>query len=306
MIRFSSDFSFVEGVFTGHDGAKPTTVSSGFSRDKKASMKIDGLVQPSFSRWFGHSVVITFGPDDIKLIRGMPRERRSFLDLLLCQVDGSYLENLIAYKHHCQQRNALLSRSFDDIHLDVHEEKMAIHGATIFLGRQEILSFIKPHFTQFYREISSCGENASIEYKPSIECDSTTQNEWQKVFYNRLKESRKKDIMNGFSSIGPHRDDILFFVNGKPAKPFASQGQCTTLTLALRMCSVLCGEHFKKDAMIFLFDDALTYLDEQRTSRVFPLVKDKGQIFLASATDQRTILSDIPRIVVADGRVRRL
>jgi DNA replication and repair protein RecF len=304
MIRFSSEYSFIEGVFGKQDGTASVTVSSGFSRDKKTSMKIDGTVQSSFSRWFGHSVVVPFGPDDIKLVRGSPRERRSFLDLLLCQIDGRYLENLIAYKHHLLQRNALLTSRRDDAHLDVYEEKMALHGSFIFLRRQETVSFIQPHLGRFYKEISGGGECASIDYKPSIHCDSTTQNDWQKVFYERLKETRKKDIMNGFSSIGPHRDDILFSVDGKPAKSFASQGQCTTLTLSLRMCSVQCGEFFKKDAMIFLFDDALTYLDGERTSRVFPLVKDKGQIFLATPSDQGTILADIPRILVADGRVR--
>jgi DNA replication and repair protein RecF len=306
MIRFSSDVSFIEGVFAKQDGTGPITVSSGFSRDKKTSMKIDGAPQSSFSRWFGHSVVIPFGPDDIKLVRGVPRDRRNFLDLLLCQIDGCYLENLIAYKHHCLQRNALLSHFCDDAHLDVYEEKMALHGSFIFLRRQEIISFMKPHLARFYREMSGGCECAAIEYKPSIHCDSTTQKEWQKVFYDRLKESRKKDVLNGFSSIGPHRDDILFCVDEKPAKPFASQGQCTTLMLSLRMCSVLCGEFYKKDAMIFLFDDALTFLDGERTSRVFPLVKNKGQIFLATAADQGTILTDIPRIVVADGRVRGL
>jgi DNA replication and repair protein RecF len=306
MIRFTSEYSFIEGVFVKQDGAMPVTVSSGFSRDKKASMKIDGVSQPSFSRWFGHSVVIPFGPDDIKLVRGMPRERRNFLDLLLCQIDGSYLENLIAYKHHYLQRNALLSRFCDDTHLDVYEEKMAFHGASVFLRRHELMSFMKPHLARFYREISGNEESASIDYKPSIQCDSTTQKDWQKVFYERLKESRKKDIMNGFSSIGPHRDDILLTVNDKAAKSFASQGQCTTLTLSLRMCSVLCGEAYKKDAMIFLFDDALTFLDEERTSRVLPLVKNKGQIFLATATDYAAVLADSPRIVVSDGRVQGL
>ena len=112
--------------------------------------------------------------------------------------------------------------------------------------------------------------------------------------------------MNGFSSTGPHRDEILLKVNEKPAKSFASQGQCTTLTLSLRMCSVLCGESYKKDAMIFLFDDALTYLDKERMSRIFPLVKNKGQLFHATSSESETMLADIPRIMIADGQVRQL
>jgi DNA replication and repair protein RecF len=286
MIRFSSEYCYIEGVFARQGESAATIISSGFSRDKKTSMKIDGVPQPSFSKWFGQSIAIPFGPEDIKLVRGMPRERRSFLDMFLCQIDPKYLEHLIAYKKYCA-------------------EKMVVHGAVIFLKRQEIIDFIKPHFARFYREISGNLEYASIEYKPSIQCDLSTQKEWQNLFYRRLTEARKKDLLTGFSSVGPHRDEVLLSVGDKPAKSFASQGQCTTVTLSLRMCSVLCGEAYKKDAMVFLFDDALTYLDGERTSRIFPLVKNKGQIFLASS-DQGMMIGDIPRMKVADGRVQLL
>ena len=248
-------------------------------------------------------MAIPFGPEDLRLVKGTPRERRSFLDVLLCQIDPTYLENLISYKNNCAQRNALLARRIDDIHLDVYEEKMIAHGATIFLKRQELIDFMRPHFARFYREISLDRESASIEYKPSVQCDLSTQKEWENVFYKGLKNSRKKDIHNGFSSIGPHRDDVLLNVDGKPAKLFASQGQCTTVTLSLRMCSVICGETYKKETMIFLFDDALTYLDEERTSRIFPLVKNKGQIFHATSSEQGVTIAGIPRITIDTGRV---
>ena len=306
MIRFSSEYCYLEGVFARQGESSATTISSGFSRDKKTSIKIDGVTQPSFSKWFGQSIAIPFGPEDIKLVRGMPRERRAFLDMLLCQIDPKYLEHLIAYKKYCAERNALLVRKGDDAHLTVYEEKMVAHGAVIFLKRQELIDFIKPHFARFYREISGNLEYASIEYKPSIQCDLSTQKEWQNLFYIRLNEARKKDLLTGFSSVGPHRDEVLLSVGDKPAKSFASQGQCTTATLSLRMCSVLCGEAYKKDAMLFLFDDALTYLDGERTSRIFPLVKNKGQIFLAASSDQGMMIGDIPRMKVADGRVQLL
>jgi DNA replication and repair protein RecF len=306
MIRFSADVSFVEGLFTREAGNAQTIVSSGFSRDKRASIKIDGIVQPSFSKWLGHTVAIPFGPEDLRLVKGGPRERRAFLDVLLCQIDAAYLENLIAYKNNCAQRNALLARHIDDIHLDVYEEKMAAHGAALFLRRQELAHFMSPHFARFYREISSDREPASIEYKPSVQCDLSTQKEWENVFYKGLKDTRKKDIQNGYSSIGPHRDDLLLSVDGKPAKLFASQGQCTTVTLSLRMCSVICGETYKKETMIFLFDDALTYLDKERTSRIFPLIKNKGQIFHATSFDQGVTIAGIPRITIENGRVREV
>ena len=303
MIRFSSDYGFIEGVFSTPDGLIRKPMSIGFSHDKKVSMKADGVPVISVSQWFGHGTVIPFGPDDINLIRGLPKERRAFIDIIMCQIDPEYLKNLILYKKNLAERNALLALHVDDMQIDVYEESMAEHGALIFLKRQEIISFMKPFFADFYGEISGNRESASIEYKPSVTCDSDTLNDWENVFYRSLKNAKKKDICHGFSSVGPHRDEVAVSVEGRAARMFASQGQCITLTLALRMCSILYGENHKKDTMLFLFDDALNYLDKERTSRVFPLLKGKGQIFFATSSDRDMCIEDIPHFTVANGRV---
>ena len=305
MINFKSEYGYVEGGFFEEKSNREIAVSAGFSRDKKVSMKVDGNALSSLSQWFGRAAVIPFGPDDINLIQGLPGVRRTFLDLLLCQMDQVYMKNLGIYKKNCAQRNAILSMYNDDVALDIYEQNMAVSGAAVSLKRQEIISFMKPHFSGFYAEISGNCEEASIEYKPSIRCDLSTQTEWENVFYNEIKNARYKDVSNGFSSIGIHRDDLSVCVDGKPAKLFASQGQCTTLTLSLRMCSILCCEAYKKETMLFLFDDALTYLDEGRTRRVFPLVKSKGQVFMATSSMQETAVRDIPLYIVKDGMVVR-
>jgi DNA replication and repair protein RecF len=303
MIRFTSDYGFIEGVFSTLDGSIQKPMSIGFSHNKKVSMMADGVSIASVSQWFGHGTVIPFGPDDINLVHGLPKERRAFIDILMCQIDSEYLKNLMLYKKNLAERNALLALHIDDMQLDVYEKPMVEHGASIFLKRQEVISFIKPLFSDFYREISGKSEPASIEYKPSVECDSNTLNDWENVFYRCLKNAHKKDAWQGFSSVGPHRDDVLVSVEGKPAKMFASRGQCATLTLSLRMCSILCGEKHKKDTMIFLFDDALNYLDKDRTSRVFPILKGKGQIFFATSSDRDICIEDIPHFTVSNGLV---
>jgi DNA replication and repair protein RecF len=225
--------------------------------------------------------------------------------MLLCQIDQEYLKNLVSYKKNCAQRNVLLATSGDETAMDIYEQNMASSAAVIALKRKEIISFMQPHFTRFYMEISGNSETASIEYKPSFQCDLSTQNEWENVFYTTLKNARKKDIRIGFTSVGPHRDELSVFISARPAKQFASQGQCTTLTLSLKMCSILCCEAHKKETMLFLFDDALTYLDEGRTSRVFPLVRNKGQLFFATASERPALLADIPHYIVGEGQVRR-
>jgi DNA replication and repair protein RecF len=302
MINFDSGNSFIEGVFSS-DGNPDVTVSAGFSRDKKIIMKVDGSALSSPADWFGRAAIIPFGPDDINLVHGQPSIRRTFIDMLLCQIDTLYMRNLAAYKKNCAQRNSLLSACSDDIAIDIYEKNMAETGAEIVFKRQELVNFMSPFFSEFYAEISNNKEIASITYKPSIRCDLSSQTEWKNVFYSALKNTRKKDEKAGFTSTGPHRDDIALYIDGKPVKQFASQGQKTTLMLSMRMCSIICCEAHKKDTMLFLFDDALTYLDEGRTSKVFPLVMSKGQVFIATSSLHETSRTSLPVYDVDEGQV---
>lgn len=302
LIRFSSDCCFLEGVFEGR-GASATTVSMGFSRDQKVSMKVSGRPISSFSQWLGHGLAISFSPDDLGLVHGLPKERRNFLDLLICQLDPAYLENLILYKKNLAQRNTLLCRRIDDAQLDVFEEAMVRHGAPLFQKRREVTSTMAPHFAFFYREISGNQEAAAMEYRPSIGGDCSTLKDWENVFYKELKNAKNKDIQNGFSSRGPHRDDIYVTVNGKSARSFASLGQCTTVSLSLRMSSVLVSEQHRSETMIFLFDDAVSYLDSLRTSRVFPLIERRGQILITAPSDREPLIQGLRRFDIREGAV---
>jgi len=304
LIRFGSDYCHVEGTFLD-EKTDPAAVSFGFNREQKVSMKINGRTLASFSEWFGHRPVVSFSPDDLKIVQGLPKERRNFLDLVISQLDQVYLESLINYKKNLAQRNNLLTRRIDDAQLDAFEEEMVRYGSVIFLKRQEILGFMAPLFAEFYREISGENEAGSLEYRPSIRCDSTTQNDWKNVFFTYLKNARNRDIQNGFSSVGPHRDDIMFFVNGKDARIFSSLGQCVTVSLAVRMSSVLVSQQYRNDTMIFLFDDAVSYLDTTRTSRVFPLLANRGQLFITAPSDREptAAIGSIPRFCVREGTV---
>jgi DNA replication and repair protein RecF len=269
-------------------------------------MKINGKQIPSFSQWLGHGLVVSFSPDDLRIVQGMPKERRNFLDLVISQIDPAYLDSLICYKKNLAQRNNLLARRIDDAQLDAFEEEMIRYGSAVFARRREILAVMAPLFAEFYREISGKNEAGSIEYMPSIRCDCTTQNDWKNVFFNDLKNARNRDIQNGFSSVGPHRDDIAFRVNGTDARAFASLGQCTTASLAARMSSVIVSRQYRDDAMIFLFDDAVSYLDAMRTSRVFPLLLNRGQLLITAPSEREPDIDGIPRFRIQEGTVTSL
>jgi DNA replication and repair protein RecF len=304
-IRFGSDYCHVEGTFKAEATTPATSVSIGFNRDQKVSMRINGRAISSFSQWFGHSLVVSFGPDDLLIVQGLPRERRNFLDLVISQLDPAYLDSLICYKKNLAQRNNLLVRRIDDTQLDAFEEEMIRYGSAIFLKRREIIGVMAPLFAEFYREISGKKETGSLEYRPSVLCDSSTQNDWKNVFFSSLKNARNRDIQNGHSSVGPHRDDMVFHINGKDARAFASLGQCTTATLAVRMSSVLVSQRYRNETMIFLFDDAVSYLDAMRTSRVFPLLSHRGQLLITAPAEREPRIEGIPCFGIMEGTVHR-
>ena len=180
---------------------------------------------------------------------------------------------------------------------------MAESGAEIFIKRKEIISFLGPYLQDYYKEISGNRESAGILYEPSVSCECSSKNEWKNVFYELLKERRNRDLETGFSTVGPHRDDIRFLLNQKPSKTYGSQGQCRSIVLSLKLSSVSCLEHFRQDKMIFLIDDALSELDQDRTSRVLPLIENKGQVFIATPVLNSPMKKTLLRCKVKDGTV---
>ena len=301
MIKFGAEESYIEGEFV--DENSNSSASIGFSRDKKLVMKVDGTIVHQISEWFGRRPVVSFCSDDLGLVYGSPEVRRKFMDILGSQVATDYLKHLISYRHWLSCRNRLLSEKFDKLQCEIYEERMVESGWEIHFKRQEILFIVDRYLSLFYGEISSNRETAKIIYNPSIKCDNSSEKEWKNVFYTLLNERRKKDIEKGFSSVGPHRDDISFLLDQKPARQFGSQGQCRSIVLSLKLSSVLCIEQYRKERMIFLIDDAVSELDPQRTTRVYSLIENKGQVFIATPYLNSPAGKKLLRCTVTDGNV---
>ena len=303
MIKNGESTFCVQGEFAFGTGDARAKASIGFSRDKKVAMSYDERKITSFREWFNHSAIVSFGPDDLRLIFGGPSERRKFLDVLISQIDPDYLNHLILYQKNLLCRNRMLVCQPDDTLLGIYEEKMAEHGSFLQMKRAEIMGFCQEKLTEFYREISGKRETGSIRFLPSVPHDNTVRSKWKNVYYELLKSRRKQDIARGFSTIGSHRDDIGFFLDGKRAKNYGSHGQCRSLVLALRLSSVTCIEKYKKEPMIFLVDDVFSELDSSRIAQVYPLIKKKGQIFMTTPSDNLPVKTDVPHFIVSEGTV---
>ena len=315
MISHGQDTSYIEGDFC-YDGddvvvgaAAPAArrvvnTAIGFSRDKKLVMKRDGLDLRSYSEWFGERPVVSFGTDDLELVYGAPEARRKFIDMLISQIDRQYMDALTAYRKNMASRNALFGRTNDPLQFELYERAMASSAAEIVFRRREIVAELCELLNNYYSEISPRKEPVSVEYFPKFKCDFTCVSDWQNLYLNSLSERRLKDAELMFTSSGPHRDDLRFLLDGRAAKSYASQGQCRSFALSLKLGSALLLEHRRGCGMIFLVDDAVSELDPERTSRVYPLLEGRGQIFIATPVCHATLGNNVLKCVVENGTIK--
>jgi DNA replication and repair protein RecF len=303
MIRDGAEACHVAGRFVADTGIPGPEVGIGFDRGRRTAMSIDGASIASLRAWFGRGAVVSFGPDDVGLVDGEPAARRRFLDILICQVDSGYLDALVRYQGALAERNAALVRDGDVGLLDVYEQQLAEHGSVLAARRLEVVAFCQEAIEQAYAEISGRREAASLVLCPSFSPENGGAKEWKNVFFDTLKSRRSADRQQGFSGVGPHRDDLRFRLNGRAAKGYASRGQCRSLALALKLAAVACIEAYRNERMLFLVDDAFAELDDNRAAAVYGRIRTKGQLFMTTPLTAHPVVADVPEFTVSNGSV---
>jgi DNA replication and repair protein RecF len=304
LIQRGASACHLRGCFVPADGALTLDAAIGFGRDGTVRMSSNGMRVATMREWFSHGAVVSFGPDDLGLVKGEPGVRRRFIDMLIAQIDAAYLDHLVAYGRVILNRNRLLGESsVDEALLDVYDEQLAHHGGYLYAKRVEVMSLCQELFGPVYGQIACDTEQAQVAYRPSIAPEKVGMSSWQEVFYNVLKIKRKEDFARGYTTAGPHRDTLLFFINGHQARWYGSQGQCRSLALALRLSSVGCLEQYKREPMLFLVDDAFSELDDVRAAQVYSLIQSKGQVFLTTPSQQLPFAVSMPQYRIEQGTI---
>ncbi len=294
MIHRDAHETFLEGVFSESVSVTPLSLSIGFSRDGSLILRRNNQKVSTLSELLFHNTIISFGSQDIALIYGEPAERRRFIDSILCQVNSTYLDHLVLYRKNLLNRNTLLKRDTLDRSVDIYEEKMAEYAATIVFTRKKFFLDIAQLLSKYFCQISLYTGKVDIIYKPSISIESDDKETLYKLFLKELREKREKDIVLGFTSIGPHRDDFRCYINGIPIKSYGSQGQCRAMSLSIRLCALSFLEKHTSKKSIILIDDAFTELDTKRRSNTCSLVEGRGQIFLTALSEKDIFIDKLP------------
>lgn len=254
--------------------------------DGKRFVTINKVQQRSASDLIGHLCAVIFSPLHLALIKDGPGVRRKFLDTAICQTQPKYTAHLLKYNHVLNQRNSLLrhlkkSKNLDDT-LDVWEEKLAEYGAALIERRFSYVEKLKKLAAEFYLGLSSKKEKLSMQYKTTMNADVEGVLEKcfiKKDFLQKLRESREEDVSLGFTTRGPHRDEIEIKIDGKSARMFSSQGQQRSAVLAMKLAEAELVQQTVGETPVILLDDVLSELDGSRQSYLLACISGK-QVFI--------------------------
>ena len=222
----------------------------------------------------------------MSLISGSPETRRKFLDMYISSQKPKYYGILKSYNKILKQKNALLKNGADKNMLEVWNLKLAQEGAKIILYRNAFLKKISEKAAEVQKEISEGGENLNIKYLPSSNINAEQDEE--KIRENLILAINKREeaeILQKISLVGPHRDDMLFLINGKQAKSFASQGQQRTAVIAVKTAQTELIKEETGEYPILLLDDVLSELDKGRRNFLTGKFENK-QIFITCTDEQ--------------------
>jgi len=285
-LKEGKPFFLLKGRFRGESGSE-TEVKVSYSRHSGKQLTVNTRNLASFSSHIGAIPCITFSPSDLSIISGSPSERRRFLDNAICQTDRRYLDALLDYRRILQQRNALLfqireGRSGMDM-LDILTEQMAEHAAVIASARMRFIREILP-LAESHLVAVSAGETPHIVYRCSFLAHEAAEapDQLSRLFKERIREKRAEEIARAQTAIGPHRDEVLFFLNEKEVKKYASQGQKRSFLITLKLA--LHGYFLEKldERPICLFDDLFSELDRHRVDALLVLLAGFGQTIITT------------------------
>lgn len=249
----------------------------------KKKVAIDGIPVQRAGELLGVAAAVFFSPDEMKLVKESPQERRVFLDVGLSQQQKSYFIALQRYNKVLKQKNNQLKNSryqnnINDM-LEVWDAALAEHGAIIIKKRMDYISDLDAVSAEAHSVLSEGSENLELTYESAV----ALEGDIRANLLDALAECRERDKELGYSTVGPHRDDIKISLDGRDSRKFASQGQQRTIALALKLGEV---ELYKKEtgeAPILLLDDVLSELDENR--RRLLLEKTSGIQTLLTCTE---------------------
>lgn len=284
-------------------GSIPPT--PGGSDKLRKRIKVNGVVKKSLDL-FGLVTIVLFAPTDLSLVDGPPEERRRFLDRSLCQVRAPYCQALLQYRKIVTQRSALLKRirenQEDPRMLDYLDEKLTELANVLMYERQRMIHALNQEVDELQSTLSGGKEHLQIVYRPSFRMNPDWNiGESLENYRVQLREARRREIHQGVCSLGPHRDDLEFLVNGINMLSYGSRGQQRTVALAAKLAELSHMRQVTGEEPILLLDDVFSELDLQRRAYLLRQVLHHQQVLMTT-----TDFSGFPPEILEKAHLQRV
>jgi len=278
MIKFGSQEAHIR-TFLEKKGVS-YQVDMHLRSSKSKGIAINGQKIKKAAELLGVLNVVFFSPEDLNIIKNGPGERRRFVDMELCQIDGSYLYNLNHYNRIVNQRNKLLK----DIYfnnglvdtLEVWDDQLISYGKKIIDRRRLFVSQLNELICDIHKRLSGGREALEIAYEPDVVPEQ---------FEQMCLKNRERDVKLKQTTTGPHRDDFVFVTGGVDIRKFGSQGQQRTAALSLKLAEIELVKKISRDTPVLLLDDVLSELDSNRQNYLLSSIKEVQTIITCTGLD---------------------
>ena len=267
LIRFDADFLRVEALA---DGDRSAMV---FRDSNRKKITLRGNNVPRISDFIGWLGVIIMSIEDIWIVRGAPSKRRAFLDWAIAKLSPAYVADLIEYRKIVRQRNRFLqslSENGSEKLFDVLDEQLIERGNEIYRRRAARLPELRTRFKEFSTNFSL--KKFDVDYQSCCKDMELSQ--------DALKRVRRKEMALGQTVIGPHRDDLVFSINGRAMQHYASEGEERAASISLKLAEAEMLYQSKGERPLLLLDETSAELDRKKQEVLLDLLK--GQVFYAS------------------------
>lgn len=278
-----------------------------YEKNKKREIKVNKLkTRPKEFKKVLKTVL--FSTQDLLLLRGAPQDRREWLDAAISQIYPAYDDRLLKYnKIRIQKNNFLKDYKPNETLLEVYNEQLTILGSNIIYLRKKFLKEIEKIAQEKHFTISG-KENLTIKYVCNF-LDEEKDFEIEKIsqkFKQKLEERKKEEIQRGQTLVGPHRDDIVFYINNEEGTKFASQGQQRTIVLAIKLAELKIIAQKTGEPPVLLLDDVLAELDDVRQNYLLKTIKTNTQTIITSVDTllfDEKFLNDVKIYKIDQGKI---
>lgn len=269
-------------------GKREKVIEIKLEKDRPKRIKVNKIELKNFKELNSGLNVVIFSPDDLKLIKDGPGERRNFLDMSISQIKPVYKYNVNKYNKILFQRNNLLKSNNPKSHiinlLEIFDIQLAKIGTEIIISRIQFIDNLSKIAKGIHKKLTFEREELILNYNSNVNIldKNVDKNIIEKNFLKQLKTNVDKDLFSGVTSVGPHRDDIQIQINGIDARVFASQGQQRTIVLSIKLSEVEIIKIERGVYPVLLLDDVYSELDLDRRKYLTESFKDMQTIITST------------------------